>query len=224
MGIFSRFWPFWPFWPNLALFLNPGESRRGGFYINPSRRGPAVSKRGVPGGLAGKGPKRAFSALFGQKPRKSGFSGSLAREGSQTVPGEPRGPGARGWCKTPLAGPAGTGIPGSGEPPGHQDPVRGPRDLPEAPPGPSRGPGSPLRASRSEGFTSTPRAGAPRFPGVPLPGSRDTLLRRRGKGWCPSPWFVGAEGATDVDRRGLARRAVRGREYAHAKVVFTLLL
>jgi len=59
-GLFGQIWPFWDF------FAVPGE----GFYINPSRRGPAVPKKGLfralpgrPAGVAGAGLRAGHEVL-----------------------------------------------------------------------------------------------------------------------------------------------------------------
>jgi len=110
-----------------------------------------------------------------------GFGAPGPREGSRPVPGY-RGAPARGVdVKPPSArGPGpGPGVPG-GPWPG-QDPLPGSGTSRRTLRGPSRGPGSPSRASRSEGFTSTPRAGAPRFPAARAPGAPGRgLWSRRG--------------------------------------------
>jgi len=108
------------------------------------------------------------------------------------VPGEPRGPAARGWCKTTPGRDPGIPISGSRTPPGPRDGVPPPQGAPpggcpgdrgpglaralgsQVPGGPLRGPGRP----REGGFTSTPRAGAPRYPGSP--GSPGSLFSRPG--------------------------------------------
>jgi len=113
-------------------------------------------------------------------------------------PAEPRGPAARGWCKTtspPGAGEPFSGSgPRSGDPAGSRGPgprrspgpeVRDPGGVPLVAPGaweaqfPDLGipripdPGSGVSGRRANrGFTSTPRGGPPRFPGggAPDPG------------------------------------------------------
>jgi len=71
----------------------PGPGRARGFYINPSRRPPAVPGRGpgVPGSRGvpegpGEPPGRSRNPAPAGEPRNPSFPG----------PGEPRGPGARG--------------------------------------------------------------------------------------------------------------------------------
>jgi len=102
-------------------------------------------------------------------------------------PGEPRGPAARGWCKTPLAGRApgargapgalpdpGTGIPdpGSGDLPGPGS-RRGLPALPRGSPG-SRfrapGPRPPRRSPARGGFYINPSRRGPAVPGGGTPG------------------------------------------------------
>jgi len=158
-------------------------------------------KVGVPGGGFTSTP-RAGAPRFPGAGKKGDFTppgrgGSFWPPGGLGTPGtpgdprrKPRGPGARGWCKTPLAG--GAGRPGQ-PPPGPGDPFGAPlapgagdprssrprsRDLVSRP-WPARGlpdplpglPGAP-RPSREGGFTSTPRGGAPRFPGAGIPTPR----------------------------------------------------
>jgi len=82
--------------------------------------------------------------------------------GPRDRPREPRGPGARGWCKTPAPGPPG------GVPRGLPGPPEGSRTRsggPGGPQRPKRGSGRPRTPVPGGGFTSTPRAGAPRYPG-----------------------------------------------------------
>jgi len=109
---------FWPFWPKIANFSDfpekyPGSYRgksaqnaqnrafslKGvqnsgpgqGFYINPSRRGPAVP---------GRGKKAGFGPLPGQGdfPVSREDPGEASRDPGPRDPGPPvpRGPGARG--------------------------------------------------------------------------------------------------------------------------------
>jgi len=108
---------------------------RAGFYINPSRRGPAV-----PGGVPGPREGR-----IGQGASRRPFSGPPGTPGPRDRPGEPRGPGARGWCKTPPA--PGSGTPGPG---------------PEGPPGPP--PGGPLGAGVPNPRIRVPGTGSGRPP------------------------------------------------------------
>jgi len=137
--------------------------RRGLFYINPSRRGPAVSRRGSwkSGGL---GALRA--------PR-SGCRARALRD-PWTLPGPPgnRGGPPRGVDVKPLAEPGvRTPIPGSGRsgdpslPPGGGTPSWG---WDQAPPGP--------------GVSGTPGSGRSRSRGSGIPGSRKGLPRPRGRG------------------------------------------
>jgi len=152
-----------------------------GFYINPSRRGPAVPRG------SGKGVFPAWAGVAGPGP-PAGPWRDPGTPGPRDPLREPRGPGARGWCKTPPAGrsrgPPGTpvlvsqplrGLPGTpGTPiPGSRDrvpdPLPGSGGLQEAPEGPPGRPGRPAGGC----FTSTPRGGAPRFP-PGFPGSPGT--------------------------------------------------
>jgi len=75
-GVFSPKWAKMPFFGKNALFghFRPFfRPREKGFYINPSRRGPAVPEKGVLWGLAGRAGKRAFLALFGASGPRRGF-------------------------------------------------------------------------------------------------------------------------------------------------------
>jgi len=189
MGFFGYFWPFWPFWPNLALFPDPRESPRGGFYINPSRRPPRNPEKGVLGGFPGKGPKRAFFALFGQNPRNSGFSGPGPRRGSRTAPGN-RGAPARGVDVKPPSRGDPPGLPGPPRPLGRS---QTPSGVPEASGRPSRAPpgeGDPRPGAPRLGVLHQPLAAAPRgSPGASRgPPSRGPGLEplRRGRG-APAP-------------------------------------
>jgi len=95
--------------------------------------------------------KRAFWALFGPlaqgfyiNPSRGGSQGpGRSQTGSRTLSGGLRGP----WSPGP-------GIPGSPDPS-----ARG-RGRPQTP---SQGPGDPGSPGSARGFTSTPRAGAPRY-------------------------------------------------------------
>jgi len=171
----------------MGFFLKRGvKSRdsgtpRRGFYINPSRRGPAVPGEGFLDPRPGGGEIRAPE-------------GSFRTPGPGTPRRVPRGPGARGWCKTPLArapGPGSPGPPGSGTGspvpgglplplegasgprpgvPGSWDPgILVPRAL-GGPSGPGREPRPRGPGGRDRGcFTSTPRGEAPRWPEPPDP-------------------------------------------------------
>jgi len=92
-------------------------------------------------------------------------------------PGEPRGPGARGWCKTPLATPSGAGPGGLGGPrePGGPSP----RGRPGASPGsriPGSGPGDRSRTRGPGGALREPSRG----PGAPWRGGFYINPSRRG--------------------------------------------
>jgi len=125
--------------------------------------------------LAKKGPFRPFSASrrrgFTSTPPRPSPGGGGAPPGLRE-PGDrgPRGPGRSGDLRGP-------GIPGQG--PGSPSRPGG-----EAPGGPGTGSGRP----RVRGFTSTPRAGPPRFPGG-VPGSPVSrrgpagLRRPPGRSW-----------------------------------------
>jgi len=162
-------------WKTRKSRVFPGSAGpAGGVLHQPLAPGPRGSRRGG-----------------GDPSRGGGWSrtsrGGLPEALRDPVPGRPRrvprGPAARGWCKTPLAGSAAgprgpRGAPparGRGTPsrdsggPGIRDPgdpvprtLWGPGGLREALLGPWAAPGRP----DGRGFTSTPRAGAPRFPGV----------------------------------------------------------
>jgi len=183
LGLFQQKQPF------LGFFAIPEPSREGGFTSTP-RGGPPVASRdpekGVFPGFPGEGPKRPFLGLFAPKSRFCGILALRAPPGPPGRPGVPRGPGARGWCKTPLAPRSGTRSRGSPGPPGPRSGLRGSPGPRRALPGPLRGPWTPSRGPGARGFTSTPRAGAPRFPGAVReapPGPRGLEPLRRGLGW-----------------------------------------
>jgi len=227
MGYFSDFSRFWPFWPKIALFPGSRDPARGGFYINPSRRGPAVRKRAFSRGSPGRAQKGTFGAIFGEIPDFRGFPAPGPRRALGTPAGY-RGAPARGVdVKPPLARGPGDGSRGSRSPLAGQGPWKGLGAPPEASGGHSRpleGPGTPSRGPRSEGFTSTPRGGAPRFPGA-TPGSGGTPPPEEGLGRSLRSWFVGAEGPAGVDWRGLARRDVSyGRDKDCSEIFKVLLL
>jgi len=134
-------------------------------------------------GIPQKGPKKAF---LGPLPR--GFYINP----SGPLPGEGRGSGEPSGAPGDSRGPQ---IPGSGDPGPRPRPGPSPGGGPKGAPGDLRGPGGSRTRSRRGprgGFTSTPRAGAPRYPGaVPgtggpggsekgLPGSPGAPLPRRG--------------------------------------------
>jgi len=117
----------------------------------------------------------------------------------------------RGLSRTPPGGP-GTRSPGS---PGIPDPGVARPQGQGRPRTPSRGPGG----SRTRpggpgegGFTSTPRAGAPRFPGVrtPVPGSRRVPEGSPGRPREPPP--QGGVPATPRRNRGAGVGPRRGSE------------
>jgi len=159
-------------------FPDPGR----GFYINPSRRGPAVPGEGFLDPQARRG--------WGQSSREApGEPSGTPIPGDR--PGEPRGPGARGWCKTPLAGLAGPGTPVPGDPQGSPRGLGGPQDWGSGTPDPGPrdqrtpetsgpGPGDPPGAPR--GSPPLPRGGfyinpSRRAPAVPRGWSRDATER-----------------------------------------------
>jgi len=164
---------------------------RGGFYINPSRRGPAVPGGGWLGSSPGRGCPRAPG-----EPRR-GLPGTPGPGDPRRVP---RGPAARGWCKTtprggvweprgPVSGPLSPGEPPGGVP-GTLSGIPG-----TGVPGPSRGPGVSRRPRRALPGPGRPRRGlfyinpsrrgpaVPRGPGTP-PGDRSPVWRdgRPGQG------------------------------------------
>jgi len=135
---------------------------------------------------------------------------------------EPRGPAARGWCKTP----SGRGLPGaweaqdgprtlSGRPgPGSRIPETGvPETLgpgvprpqgwggPFPDPGVPEGPGPRPGVPALGGFTSTPRAGAPRFP---VGGTRGPGVPEVRKGPPGGPWATPAPGGLQTPPPGTA--------------------
>jgi len=151
---------------------------RGGFYINPSRRGPVTPFFRVLAGEAGKSPKMGILGDFAHFRGKWGFRGpgGTWRPG---LPGRPqtgdRAP-ARGVdVKPPSRGSPGPGPGDRGPLTRVQTPSRGPGGLP----GPLRAPsgaGNPSRGSGSEWFYINPSrrgpapARAARGPGSRGPG------------------------------------------------------
>jgi len=131
----------------LAIFQPFPDPARGGFYINPSRRGPAVPKKAVFGPSPGKPRKRRFFGIFGENAPFWGFSPS---RGSRPLPDPPgyRGAPARGVDVKPPS----PGLPGPG--PGFP----GPPGWPGSPPGP---PGRPPRALRGPSGGLGPPPGGP---------------------------------------------------------------
>jgi len=118
-----------------------------------------------------------FRPFFGKNPENRGFRTS-PRGGFTSTPATPSREGERG-----LRGPP----EGPGRGPGIRDPGSGIREVPETSWEASQGPRGPRGTPRTGpgapalgGFTSTPRAGPPRFPGgVPgSPGSRGALGTR----------------------------------------------
>jgi len=168
-----------------------------------------------PGGKRGVGPRQAGREVSGTPEGDPWTPGSGAPD-----PGVPRGPGARGWCKTPLAPRSGPRSPGPGNPGDPQiaiwacpGPWLRPRGLGgalripgtwsgrppgtgsrEIPPGPRRRSPEPLLGSPAPGggvVLHQPLAAGPRGP----PGSRDARA-------------VQARSTERRVRGGLARRAV----------------
>jgi len=135
----------------------PRGSRRGGWDPSPGEgvwsllgeppgTPPGPRSRGVPGGYRG-APPRGVDV----KPRtRPGPDGPRGPRGAPSRPGRGR----------PLPGSGRSRDPGSG------DPVPGPRGVPGDLREPFRGPPGSPGPLGGRGFTSTPRAGAPRFPGV----------------------------------------------------------
>jgi len=172
-GDFSRFSHFLPILAKKRVFSRIRDPVPRGVLHQPLAPGPRGSQNGVFWAPPGKTPKKAVFRDFWPKSLFLGILGLPGPQGPPDPPGTPRvprGPGARGWCKTPLAGPAEPGPPVPGDLLEPQDPWTGSRDPSGASRSPSQGAGTPPRGSRSEGFTSTPRAGAPRFPGGAAPG------------------------------------------------------
>jgi len=114
LGILPILPPFCPFW------ANPGAFQKG-FYINPSRRGPAVPQNGVLRGIPGKCPKRAIFGDFAQNGQKGGFWGPRALGGLLDPGGGPR---YRGGPEGPPRAP-GSGDPSRGSRGSHPRPVQG---------------------------------------------------------------------------------------------------
>jgi len=120
-----------------------------------------------------------------------GFSGSPGPRRGLAVPAGDRAP-ARGVdVKPPLAGPAAAGsqppgLPGEPRSPGSREP--GPWDLPEAPPGPSQGPGSPGAPPDRGCFTSTPRGGALSPSRGPRSGRASPPQEEGCRGGAPAPY------------------------------------
>jgi len=187
---FRDFGPFWAFLPKIGLFAHFWRSRRGGFYINPSRRGPVPASgpgNGVFPGYPRGGLKSRFSGFWGF-PGNPGF---LVRDPggvSQPRPGDrapargvdvkpptpERSPG-RPWLSRAL-GRAISRIPVPGSLPGALGPSQGPlRPVPDLhggvvlhqplAAGPCPRPGTPPGDPGSQ-----PGALAPRRGGNPRPG------------------------------------------------------
>jgi len=121
------------------------------------------------------GPFWPFSGLFGPPgpaPRR-GFT-STPREGLPGRPGPP------GEVSGPVRRGLGTPVPGS---PDLGSRIPGPQGFPRPRGGAPGAPGAPGPRGRPRegGFTSTPRAGAPRFPGA-VPGTWVPEGSRRGPG------------------------------------------
>jgi len=172
------FGPFSGFWPFSGLFTQFRDPARGGFYINPSRRGP------VPGIWR-------FSGVSPGRPQKGLFWRFFPKFGEMGVFQSPEGV----WDP---------GLPGRPQP-GDRAPARGVDVKP-----PSRGaPGRGARAPGSPGQAWTPDRG-PETSRRPLrapPGLREPpLLRRRGRGWSPTP-RIGVRGP---DRRGSGPGCAQG--------------
>jgi len=159
MGNFGLFRPFWPFRPKSGLFQDSQPSPRGGFYINPSRRGPVTPFLGFSGPRPGIPRKRGFSGKMPKIPDFRGFRDPVPG-GTLDHSSRVQGPGARGWCKTPLAGPAVAGLPSPGPWKGPDPGSRTPGALPGPLLAPPRGLGTPPGPRAGVGFTSTPRGGA----------------------------------------------------------------
>jgi len=203
----------------IALFPRPRDLPRGGFYINPSRRPPRSSpgaKKGLFPGFPREGPKRALFGGFWPNSRISGIWGSRAPRALPDPRRVPRGPGARGWCKTPLAGGSGPGprAPEGSEAPsrapgGPGGPFWGPRGSPGGPGGPS-GRGFYINPSRRG--PAVPRGPPSRGPGG-LPSSGGG-----GKGVVPQPLICRGGGA---HRRGCARGWPQARGVCKRQVSFS---
>jgi len=194
-----------PFLGKIPAFLE-------GFYINPSRRGPAVPQNGVLAGYPGKGPKRPFFGDFAQKGQKWGI---LTPEGSGPVRGPGRGsPGNRGApargvdVKPPSRAPPGPGPRAPGSPfghPGAQRPLGTPPGPSGAPPGGLGAPPGPPDA----GVLHQPLAPGPRgSPGRPGRALRDPRVRNPSGGvGVPTPLIRKGGGG---DRRGSPRVSPQG--------------
>jgi len=168
----------------MAIFLKIAEKSgsRAGVLHQPLAPGPRGSrgrgKRAI-SGLLGRGWKRGLREAPGA-PRDPGTPGpppgnrGAPARGVDVKPRTRRCPGPRPGPRDPVQGlpggplPPGAGpgsetrIPGSGS----GTPSRAPRDPGVREPGPE-GPPRPLGGAAGGCFTSTPRGGAPRFPGAP---------------------------------------------------------
>jgi len=126
--------------------------------------------------LAFFGQNRVFSGIFGVL--VPGYRGAPAR-GVDVKPPSRRGRDL-GNPQNGGFGTSGTRGPGSRAPPGV---TQRPGEASQSPGGPRRGPGPRSPGLRSGGFTSTPRAGAPRYPGTPGgPGGDPPAYPARGPG------------------------------------------
>jgi len=184
-----------------------------GGYPAPGRRGfsrprPAVPRRAQKGPFPGyprRTPKMAILGLFCPKSRFLRILSSRAPEGPPGRPGY-RGAPARGVdVKPPLARAPG-GVPGASQAPGRSRTLPGSR---RALPGSPGGGGPPSRGLRARGFTSTPRAGSPRFPAGPGQGSRaqgpgDRGSQGRGNARPGEGWY-----RTACAGRGVRRMRIR---------------
>jgi len=184
--------PGWPGGPGRAPGPVPDPAPRGVLH-QPLAPGPRGTGRGSPGSPGVPDPSGVpkpqicpFLGKIGQKPPKWGFPGEDPKKPFLGYRGAP----ARGVdVKPPLAGPEkgvrmakkaifgekGQFWPFWPKKPdfGHFGGFRPPRGLPRPPP--------------SEGFTSTPRVGAPRFPGGGVGSQRRPGAGRSPKGARGSP-------------------------------------
>jgi len=165
-GLFSRFWPFWPFSAVLDLL---GTLPRGGFYINPSRRGPAVPKKAFSGPSPGGAQKPHFWGIFGEIPGFRGFRAPGPQRALRTAPGN-RGAPARGVDVKPPSPGRRDPVPGVPRPPGWPGSPSGPPGGSGSPPGPPQGALGPLPGLPGRGFYINPSRRGPAVPGGPLPG------------------------------------------------------
>jgi len=202
-----RKWPFSAFFGVLGLFgpfLRFRDSRQGGFYINPSRRGPVPAFSGFSGPRPEKVRVGPFWAFFPRNPRKGGFPGFRPLR-AQTARSGDRAP-ARGVdVKPPSPGRPVRGTPASRAREGHI-PDPGDREPCWEPWRPLPGPWKPLPAAPRGLLLHQPLAAGPCGPS----GTQEVAPGPCPRHWrlvapTPAPYRGGGTGRRV--RGGLARRA-----------------